>query len=350
MVLRHALAPPVRRLNLNKRRTICKFHDFQRIHEFEVPRRMIQLPDPGFQRQTRNIVPALVRIDVVVFRQAKLVPQFGNPVLANPDLDDVEIFSGLVQNDYLFDPPSGPDLRGQRMVLDAAGLVEGIAAHQHGRLVAVLPHLDNAPLVQLCVIEAGLQILPHGQFRIRRIANTNTGLCLGVVLLHHLIGAVAHGAKEALVKGVLVKDNAVVLIVAGPEGHGQHDILPIGHAPLPQIVGVEGSAQGRLSVAQNMGRIVEPVRPIRGVHANRLFGLVVAQLVTGTLVVMTIRDEGGHYAQNGRGVDLDVGRLGHHLVGEVGNEGLVLLIGIHVFDTALEGLEFFPVLFERPSF
>ena len=308
---------------------------------------MIQLPYSVRLVHGRESDPPPVRVDFVVVRQAKLVPQLGNPVLDDPHLDHAQ--RALAQHDNLFHPASGPDLGRQRMVLDAPGLVEGVASHQHGGLVAKLPLLDDAPLVELGIVQAGSQILPQGQGRARRISNPNPGFRHGVVLLRHLIGAIPHGAEEPPVKGVLVKDNAVVLVVAGPERHGEHDILPIGHAALPQIVGVEGSAQGGLSVAQNVSRIVEAVRPIRGVQADGLFGLAVAQLVAGTLVVMTEGDEGGHHAQNGRGVDFDVGRLGHHLARKVGNVGLVLLIGVDVFDGAFRGLEFLDVLVERPG-
>ena len=275
-----------------------------------------------------------------------LVAQFRNAILDHTNLDQAQ--ARIVDdNRHLFHPPARPHLRGQRIVARITLVVRKVGPDNHRRLVTVLPHLDDAILVQFTVVKGGVQVLPRQQLRVGRVADTHLGPRLGVILLRLFVRTVGHGAKQAALKGVVIKDDAVVLIVARPERDGQNNVLTIGHLALSQVIGVNRAAQRGLTIAQNKCGIVEPVLPIGGVEADGLLGLAVPELVARRLIVMRKGDERRHHAENGRGMDLHMRRLGPHLFGEIREKGRVLLIGVNVLENALEGDKSLDILLHR---
>ena len=153
----------------------------------------------------------------------------------------------------------------------------------------------------------------------------------------HLFGAVIRAERETLEHAaghrIPIDNETVVLVVARLRCGRDHTVETVGHLAISDRLIGEGPADWRLAVAELVRVRVVAILEIGGHGTDPLFGLRVGQLVARSLIVIGVRDHGGHQTRQSARMDLGVGVLRQEIVAAPpGDEGLVHLYGIAVFN------------------
>ena len=179
-----------------------------------------------------------------------------------------------------------------------------VTPHQYGVLLYDLSFADNAALIQSRIVHARSERRPRRNSR--GVRHMTVDLCTRIQLLGAVIGAKGETLEQAARHRIAIHDEAVVLIVARLRRRRNNTVGAIRHLTIRNRIVVECPTHGSLTIAEHVRIGVVAILDVRRHVADPLFALRIGELIARSLIVIGIRNHGGHEPRHGAGMNLTV--------------------------------------------
>mmetsp|Transcript_3641 Transcript_3641/g.7682 ORF Transcript_3641/g.7682 Transcript_3641/m.7682 type:complete len:429 (-) Transcript_3641:1637-2923(-) len=196
-------------------------------------------------------------------------------------------------------------------------------------------NVADAVVVKAANLFVPLVILAPGEVSHVRRGFQHVPAPVGVLPKRALLLLQDHASSKAPVHAGLVEHDCVLYVVAAVAHDGYAGVLPTGY--IVEVDEVEGARLHHRLHGIDHG-VDETVDPLVLVHGDRPHSLLAHGALVGVarrLVVVWEGDEAGDHAEEGEGVDLEVGVSGRQLLLLRGDEAVVLLVDVDVLDDTL---------------